>query len=108
MVFVSLRIDLIGGLVEKSQKTSEFGRAKVNKINNGSKLLQDCFRHNTEDVWMSHGDYVKKIPPGFDVIGSSDKAPYAIISNEEKNFMEYSFIQKYIIPQRVSCFMRIL
>ena len=31
---------------------------------------------------MSHGDYVKKIPPGFDVKGSSDKAPFAIISNE--------------------------
>ncbi len=84
-------VQMLGGLVEKSQKTSEFGRAKVNKSNKRSDLLKNCFRNSMEDVWMSHGDYVKKIPPGFEVIGSSDKAPYAIISNEEKKLFGVQF-----------------
>ena len=39
---------------------------------------------NEFQVWMSHGDKVKKLPTGFKVIGSSGNSPYAAIANVEK------------------------
>ena len=39
---------------------------------------------NELDVWMSHGDRVEVLPPGFDSIASTDNAPYAAMGDDRK------------------------
>jgi GMP synthase (glutamine-hydrolysing) len=43
------------------------------------------------DVWMSHGDHVVAVPPGFKVIGSSDNAPLAAMADEARRFYALQF-----------------
>jgi GMP synthase (glutamine-hydrolysing) len=43
-----------------------------------------------ERVWMSHGDSVKNLPPGYEVIGQSP-GEYAAIANFAKNFYGFQF-----------------
>ncbi|MCP4230078.1 MAG: glutamine-hydrolyzing GMP synthase [bacterium] len=42
-------------------------------------------------VWMSHGDRVEKLPPGFSALGTSDNSPYAAISDEERKIYALQF-----------------
>src|SRR5690606_38217475 len=42
-------------------------------------------------VWMSHGDKVSAIPEGFEAVGTSPGAPFAIIANEERKFYGVQF-----------------
>jgi GMP synthase (glutamine-hydrolysing) len=39
-----------------------------------------------EQVWMSHGDRVIELPPGFRVVGKSGGAPFAIIADDERRY----------------------
>jgi GMP synthase (glutamine-hydrolysing) len=80
----------MGGRVETSDHR-EFGRAFI-KIKKQSPLF-DGFWHvdNNYQVWMSHGDKIDAIPAGFDVIATSDNAPFAAIANEEKKFYAVQF-----------------
>ena len=38
------------------------------------------------DVWMSHGDRVKTLPPGFELIASTDNTPVAGMADETRRF----------------------
>ena len=70
--------------------SSEFGRAFV--APKGSlPLLDGWFAEAKEQVWMSHGDHVAEIPPGFAVYGSSPKAPFAITADVERGFYAVQF-----------------
>ena len=54
--------------------------------------MENLFLDNQdEEVWMSHGDHVSKIPKSFDVYAESENAPFAIIGNEEKNLYAVQF-----------------
>jgi GMP synthase (glutamine-hydrolysing) len=57
-----------GGEVAPS-KTREYGRANLKIIDPKSKLLQGIA--NDSQVWMSHGDTIVKIPPAYQIIGST-------------------------------------
>jgi len=57
-----------GGDVMPS-KIREYGRANLSFINNKNVLLKEMT--NGSQVWMSHGDTIKKIPTGFDIIAST-------------------------------------
>lgn len=46
---------------------------------------------NQEQVWMSHGDTVTKLPEGFETIGSTTKCKEAAIANFSKNFYGIQF-----------------
>ena len=63
----------LGGTVEHSDHR-EYGRAELSVLNDSSILAG---LHPTETVWMSHGDRVTKLPPGFAAIGETANAPYA-------------------------------
>jgi GMP synthase (glutamine-hydrolysing) len=74
----------LGGQVESSSHR-EFGAAQVRPT--GSSRLLDGLEDNRDaagrrvlDVWMSHGDRVVALPPGFRVIAASDNAPLAAIA----------------------------
>jgi GMP synthase (glutamine-hydrolysing) len=85
----------LGGKVEGSDHR-EFGYAQI-RARGHSKLLADIEDHVSPegfgllDVWMSHGDRVVDLPPGFMLIASSDGAPIAGIANEEKSFYGLQF-----------------
>ena len=85
----------LGGQVDKSHKR-EYGYAKL-RVDHSKALLTDMEDHVSEtgdaylDVWMSHGDAVTTLPDGFEVIGSTDNAPFAAMANFEKQFYGLQF-----------------
>jgi GMP synthase (glutamine-hydrolysing) len=88
-------VQQLGGTVEgeddKTDGTREFGRSFVD-ITADSPLFDGAWKNaQNEQVWMSHGDHVSKLPEGFTPIGKSDGAPFAIIANEDKRFYGVQF-----------------
>ena len=80
----------LGGRVESGHGTAEFGRAYVTP--KGSlNILDGWFTAGDEQVWMSHGDHVSEIAPGFEVYGTSPNAPYAITADTSRNFFAVQF-----------------
>src|SRR4030088_2517813 len=80
----------LGGEVEGGHHR-EFGRADV-EVKAESKLFESAWgmgeRHQ---VWMSHGDRITKMPPGFSVAGVSANAPFAIIQDEKRKYYGLMF-----------------
>ncbi|WP_028028991.1 glutamine-hydrolyzing GMP synthase [Gemmobacter nectariphilus] len=81
----------LGGLVESGHGTAEFGRAFVTPANGDLPILNGWFDQGREQVWMSHGDHVSKIAPGFTVYGTSPNAPFAITADVARNFYAVQF-----------------
>ena len=85
----------LGGSVE-SGKVREFGYAQV-RAQGHSQLLRGIEDHtNAEghgllDVWMSHGDKVTALPPGFRLIGSSPSCAIAAMADETRRFYGVQF-----------------
>ena len=90
-----LMMHLLGGQVERGHGTAEFGRAFVTPGNASLSLLDGWFEGGEnggrEQVWMSHGDHVSKIAPGFQVYGTSPNAPFAITADPARNFYAVQF-----------------
>ena len=80
----------LGGHVESGQGTAEFGRAFVTPEGKLD-LLSGWFDDGDEQVWMSHGDHVSKIAPGFEVFGTSPNAPFAITADTDRHFYAVQF-----------------
>src|SRR5450631_3711026 len=85
----------LGGTVESSTHR-EFGFAQVRPM--GRSRLLDGLADNRDgagrdllDVWMSHGDKVTALPPGFVAIASSDNAPLAAMADESRKFYALQF-----------------
>ena len=85
----------LGGRVAPATER-EFGYAQV-RARGHSKLLRDIEDHTTPegygllDVWMSHGDRVESLPPGFSVIAETANAPLAGIADESRAFYGVQF-----------------
>jgi GMP synthase (glutamine-hydrolysing) len=77
----------LGGKVEKA-KSREYGKATLNTSSKSS-LFENV--NGSSVVWMSHGDYVTKIPDGFKITGTSDNSPFCAIANETKNIFGLQF-----------------
>jgi len=84
-------MQMLGGQVERGHGTAEFGRAYVTPETSTTELLNGWFQENREQVWMSHGDHVAAIAPGFDVYGTSPNAPFAVTADTERNFYAVQF-----------------
>ncbi|HWK46429.1 MAG TPA: glutamine-hydrolyzing GMP synthase [Stellaceae bacterium] len=64
----------------------EFGRAFID-VTEPSGLFDGVFQPgDREQVWMSHGDRIDRMPEGFRVVASSEGAPFAIIADERRRF----------------------
>ena len=80
----------LGGKVEASHER-EFGRAFLD-IREDSALFDGIWAKGTRhQVWMSHGDRVAALPPGFRVIGTSTGAPFAAIADEKRKIFAVQF-----------------
>jgi GMP synthase (glutamine-hydrolysing) len=82
---------LLGGRVERGHGTAEFGRAYVTPKEARLPLLDGWFADGREQVWMSHGDHVSALAPGFQVYGTSPNAPFAITADTGRNFYAVQF-----------------
>ena len=75
------------GVIKKGT-IKEYGLAPINILNE-SKLFKGLpIRQN---VWMSHGDYVEKLPEGFKLIAKSDNNLASAIEYREKNIYAVQF-----------------
>jgi GMP synthase (glutamine-hydrolysing) len=81
----------LGGLVEHGHGTAEFGRAFVTPTADKLSILDGWFADGREQVWMSHGDHVSKIAPGFQVYGTSPNAPFAVTADPSRHFYAVQF-----------------
>ncbi|MFZ0098254.1 MAG: glutamine-hydrolyzing GMP synthase, partial [Gemmobacter sp.] len=81
----------LGGKVEGGHGTAEFGRAFVTPTADKLSILDGWFTQGDEQVWMSHGDHVSKLAPGFQVYGTSPNAPFAITADVARNFYAVQF-----------------
>ncbi|MCF3640779.1 glutamine-hydrolyzing GMP synthase [Rhizobium sp. TRM95111] len=80
----------LGGRVEGGH-AREFGRADV-EILKASPLFDGFWEvGNRYPVWMSHGDRVTVAPEGFEIIGISENAPFAICVNEARRYYTTMF-----------------
>jgi len=80
----------LGGTVEGGH-AREFGRADV-EILKSSPLFEGFWEVGQKyPVWMSHGDRVTVAPEGFEIIGTSENAPFAICVNEAKRYYTTMF-----------------
>jgi len=84
-------MQMLGGQVTRGEGTAEFGRAYVTPEDQRIDLLNGWFLDGQEQVWMSHGDHVAKIAPGFEVYGTSPNAPFAITADLERRFFAVQF-----------------
>ncbi|MEO8332250.1 MAG: glutamine-hydrolyzing GMP synthase [Gallionella sp.] len=85
----------LGGAVENGL-VREFGYAEI-RAQGHSALLRDIQDrtndqgHGLIDVWMSHGDKVTELPPGFTVIASNPTTPIAGMADETRRFYALQF-----------------
>jgi GMP synthase (glutamine-hydrolysing) len=85
----------LGGTVQ-SGTTREFGYAEV-RARGHTRLLSDIVDYVTPEnhgmlkVWMSHGDKVTELPPGFKVMASTPDCPIAGMADEERGFYAVQF-----------------
>ena len=80
----------LGGTVEAGHHR-EFGRADV-EIRKPSPLFEGVWEVGSKyPVWMSHGDRVTKLPDGFEVVGTSPNAPFAIAVDESRRYYTTMF-----------------
>ena len=80
----------LGGKVEGGHHR-EFGRAEV-EVADDSPLLEGVWQRGEKyPVWMSHGDRVTVLPPGFKVLGTSPNAPIAMIGDDARKFYATQF-----------------
>jgi GMP synthase (glutamine-hydrolysing) len=85
----------LGGRVTPSSER-EFGYAEVT-VTGASRLLDDLGGRRGAagqallDVWMSHGDRVDALPPGFAVCAATSSIPFAAMSDERRRFYGVQF-----------------
>ncbi|MBB4266637.1 glutamine-hydrolyzing GMP synthase [Roseospira visakhapatnamensis] len=83
-------VEQLGGRVASSDHR-EFGRAFLD-VTADCALFHDVWAvGEREQVWMSHGDRVDHLAPGFRVVGTSDGAPCAAIADDDRRFYGVQF-----------------
>ncbi|HEY0064980.1 MAG TPA: glutamine-hydrolyzing GMP synthase [Telluria sp.] len=85
----------LGGQVSWSDHR-EFGYAEVRalghtKLLEGIEDFRSAERHGMLKVWMSHGDKVLDMPPGFKLMGDTPSCPVAAMADEERRFYAVQF-----------------
>ena len=78
----------------------EYGKAKLTLDRKG-RLFKGLGRKGSQlVVWMSHGDHVKTLPPGFHAIAHSKNTPYAAIEESQKRIYGLQFHPEVVHTQR--------
>ncbi|MDO5642296.1 MAG: glutamine-hydrolyzing GMP synthase, partial [Paracoccus sp. (in: a-proteobacteria)] len=83
-------MEQLGGKVEAGHH-AEYGRAFVTPVAGHGQDAIFAGLGTREQVWMSHGDRVTALAPGFEVIGTSPNAPFAITADPARRFFAVQF-----------------
>ena len=84
-----LMCGLLGGKVETSDER-EFGPALLH-VDRPQGLLPMLVAGATTNVWMSHGDRVVALPPGFVVLAHSESSPFAAVGDPARRLYGVQF-----------------
>jgi len=84
---LQLMAHTLGGRVGQSHHR-EFGPATV-EVKHSSALFEGL--PDRIEVWMSHGDGVEAIPPGFEPVASTPSAPFAAVEDRKRRFFAVQF-----------------
>ncbi len=79
-----------GGSVVPAGKR-EFGHADLSLRKEPGPLFEGFFVDGKSPVWMSHGDHVEVIPPGFEVVAGTENAPVAAIQDTTRHLYGVQF-----------------
>ena len=95
----------LGGTVEGGHER-EFGRAdirlvKASPLTEGLGAVGDL-----QPVWMSHGDRITAIPPGFEAIATSEGSPFAAIADETRRLYGVQFHPEVVHTPRGAALLR--
>lgn len=97
----------LGGRVDTTER-AEFGHAEL-RILHSTSLLAGIEDHVSPDgtpllnVWMSHGDIVTVLPPGFKTIGSTNNSPFAAMVDSKRKFFGLQFHPEVTHTSRGRC-----
>lgn len=80
---------VLGGVVAKADDR-EYGNAVINILDD-SDLFHGFERGSEEQVWMSHGDRIDRIPDGFRVLATSKNSPVAAMADSNRKFFGVQF-----------------
>ena len=86
---MQLTCHLLGGKVT-SASHREYGAAKI-RIEKSAGILTPFAAREDVDVWMSHGDSVESIPPGFEVLATTESTPFAAMGDSKRKIYGVQF-----------------
>ena len=84
---LQIMMQLLGGKVVFGKK--EYGPAKLVIKNSSSKIVKNIQKEST--VWVSHGDEVVRLAPGFKIVGSTEQVPVSFIENISRKIYGVQF-----------------
>jgi GMP synthase (glutamine-hydrolysing) len=91
---------LLGGKVERAE-AREYGAARV-VIEKPEGILHRFAKRESIDVWMSHGDRITALPPGFSTIGISGNTPFCVVGHAERKIYGLQFHPEVVHTPRGS------
>ncbi|MEM9191291.1 MAG: glutamine-hydrolyzing GMP synthase [Myxococcota bacterium] len=101
---MQLTCHLLGGEVEPAE-AREYGPASI-RVAKPEGLLAGFEPEESVDVWMSHGDRVKAIPPGFVPYALSENSPFAAIGHPERQIYGVQFHPEVVHTPRGEAMLR--
>src|SRR5580700_3980574 len=91
---------LLGGKVEPAAQR-EYGHARV-VVEKNEGILHRFAKREALDVWMSHGDRVTALPPGFQTIGVSGNTPFCAVGSASRRIYGVQFHPEVVHTPRGS------
>ncbi|MDP6667492.1 MAG: glutamine-hydrolyzing GMP synthase [Dehalococcoidia bacterium] len=85
---MQLLVHQLGGKVAPGTER-EYGHAVIHKDGQDNPLFADL--DNELPVWMSHGDRIEELPPGFRSMAYSENSPHAVMGNEQGTYFGIQF-----------------
>jgi GMP synthase (glutamine-hydrolysing) len=89
---------LLGGKVHRTNE-GEYGPATV-QVDEATGVFARLEPGATLEVWMSHGDQIVDLPPGFKAIGATGTTPYAAIADEKRKIYGLQFHPEVVHTRR--------
>ena len=86
---LQLMAHVLGGKVEKAV-SREYGLASL-IVGSDEGVLKPFKVGDSVDVWMSHGDRIASLPPGFKILGVSDNTPYCVVADPARKLYGMQF-----------------
>jgi len=95
---MQLTCRLLGGEVEGASER-EYGSARI-EVQRAEAIFKGFTPGQHVDIWMSHGDSVKKLPPGFHTLATTKSTPFAAVYDDKRKFMLVQFHPEVVHTDR--------